>query len=393
MMQDIGNLQGGASYSSALGINNAGIIVGQGQLTTGIGTYVAFIYTGSQMTQLPSLPSQTGSVANAINSSGVVVGESGASDGVGPSTAVMWTGGTAQAIPMIPGAIVSEAFGINDAGQIVGFYVGSSEPSHAFVCTDGVCYDLNDIAARGKLADFEYLAQADAINASGTIVGYGYRKNPNGGVYGPFGFVAKPSVPNVVSPTPGQGMLTAAQNDPAPGLGTGSDTPVFSVTGPPAIDRNGDVAFRATIKQAAKSNPVKSTDNAGIWLYVGTVGSLVARTGDSSNPAPDTDGALFTKLSDPVLSSTGDLAFIGEYSGGPSRVHSTTGVFVKKNGGSVGLTVAAGEAAPGITGVLNPVFTGFSELAVLNGGGVAFMATVKGKGDQFGEQHRDLVNG
>jgi len=386
-MTDLKDLQGDdtSSYSAAFAINNSGVIVGMCQILvydnqTGENNPVtkAMIYTGGQMTELPPLDQTTVATAYGINSGGEIVGVSG-------GNAASWTGGSLQAVPMVAGAQGSVAYGINDAAQIVGSYATKTFGlSHAFVCTGGVCHDLNDLATGGNLGGFEYLEIAYAINNSGTIVGEAFKSGPNGGVRGPFAFMAKPSAPTVVPPPAGVGMLTAAQNDPAPGFGstTVPGVPVFSVAGPPAIDKSGDVAFHAVIKETSKTDPVTAANNSGIWLYVGTVGSLIARTGDPSNPAPVTGNPLFTKLSDPVLSSEGDLAFIGTYAGGTPKLPSTSGIFVRKSAGTLALAWAVGDAAPvtGESGLSDVVFTSFEELAVENGGGVAFLATVKGHG-------------
>jgi probable HAF family extracellular repeat protein len=205
-MQNLGTL-GGAS-STAYAINESGQVAGHADTATGMSAFLygggamadlgsqnylqsaffdinataqaagsfviggsnqnAFVYDGSTIIDLGS-PLLDGSRAVAINDSQLVVGYS-------------WGGGEyrsfIQACDTVIdlGALVSfpktYAWDINNAGQVVG---NSSDeigaPSHAFVFTGGILYDLNDLLAPGH--GWEFVAGAFAVNNAGQIAGYG----------------------------------------------------------------------------------------------------------------------------------------------------------------------------------------------------------------------------
>jgi probable HAF family extracellular repeat protein len=351
------------------------VIVGQSYNPNATSYEIPFIDTGGGLVALPLLTGNATGNANAINSMGVAVGVSG-------SQAVSWTGGSVQGLGFLPATGItpnSVAFGINDAGQIVGVSdVGFAAP-HAFIYQDGTMTDLNRLIAPGKSGGFTTLNYATAINNIGSITGYGLRPGHN--AY--FAFLAVPNIPTVIPPNPGVGAAVATEESVAPDLGGASGSltgSLFSTLGPPAIDKAGDIAFHATIKAPPKTKAVPATENSGIWLYPsGGNPSLIAITGDANNPAPGTNGALFTKLGDPVLSSSGDLAFLGSFDGGMQKVKPSAGIFVTKSSVTT-LAYAIGSTAPGFLTADNVQFTGFQELAINNGGGVAFLATIKGTG-------------
>ena len=73
--KDLGNLPGtGVAVDSfAYGINDKGQIVGKGYTSTGLTR--AFLYSGSTMTNLGTLPGGTYSYATGINDKGQIVGK------------------------------------------------------------------------------------------------------------------------------------------------------------------------------------------------------------------------------------------------------------------------------------------------------------------------------
>jgi len=165
-MSDLGNL-GGAS-SSANAINSSGQVAGQSDTAS---TYAhAFLWTQSAgLKDLGTLPSGQQSSANAINSSGEIAGwsNSGANN---PSTAITWTQSAGMVNLGINASCGSVALGINDSAQVVGWFNNSAScdfTSHGFSWTQkGGLKDLGLLP--GGLYSFAY-----GINAAGQIVGTG----------------------------------------------------------------------------------------------------------------------------------------------------------------------------------------------------------------------------
>jgi probable HAF family extracellular repeat protein len=113
------------------------------------------------------------SAAMAINAAGVRVGYMDV-DGSGNRVPVVFdASGEASAIEGATlGLPTGQALGINDAGVIVGRADDFATLSFkAFVAIDGVAYDVLDVADGD--AGFPYLLTAQAVNASGVIVGIG----------------------------------------------------------------------------------------------------------------------------------------------------------------------------------------------------------------------------
>jgi len=111
--------------------------------------------------------------ATAINASGSRVGYMDV-DGSGHSVPVVFAAdGSASAIAGATlGLPAGQALGINDAGVIVGRADDFSTLSFkAFVAIDGVAYDL--LQQADDNGGLDYLLTAEAVNASGAIVGVG----------------------------------------------------------------------------------------------------------------------------------------------------------------------------------------------------------------------------
>lgn len=156
-MQDLGTLGGFQSY--ALGINNLGQVVGCAD--PGIGTLVhAFLWTQSGGMQDLG---KTGfaSCAYAINDAGQVVGYTTSPDYY--QHAFVWSATTGMQNLDVPlGAV---AVGINSSGVVTGSFPGTSGWPRAFQWTaTGGMQNLGSLGSSG-------IAQANAINAAGEIVG------------------------------------------------------------------------------------------------------------------------------------------------------------------------------------------------------------------------------
>ncbi len=165
----------GALYTTAEGINNAGVVVGT-YVTQDVGQF-GYIYSGGQFTTL-NAPNSLWTMAFGINDAGVVVGA------YGPATPVCncvadieahgftysngafttFNVGLSQTIPLA----------INNAGQIVGYYHDRDgdigDHSRGFLLSAGGGLTRIDGPGGGPLS--EVLTVVRGINDAGVAVGY-----------------------------------------------------------------------------------------------------------------------------------------------------------------------------------------------------------------------------
>ncbi len=187
----------GDPVGAALAINDNGQAVGISgpcsAFNPNLGLYLvdahALLWENGVVTDLGSLggPAGTfgGNHACAINNKGQVVGHS---DLTGDTTfhAYVWTRETGMKdLETLPGDFASLALGINDKGEIVGASLSATFSERAVLWENDVMTDLNTLIPANSAL---YLQQAESINASGQIVGFGVTSA--GAVHG---FLATPN--------------------------------------------------------------------------------------------------------------------------------------------------------------------------------------------------------
>jgi len=174
-MKDLGTLSGG-NVSGAIGINDAGTVVGysniKGQPVT---NFYAFQWTPSAgMVNLGTLAGGSSSAAFEINSSGLIAGDSFVASG--NVNAASWLNKKIKNLGALPNSIFTAALDINDNGDMVGESVFSYGPpfkSHAFFFNGSKISDLKTLP--GGITSI-----ANAINNFGVIVGQSDGKTTDG---------------------------------------------------------------------------------------------------------------------------------------------------------------------------------------------------------------------
>jgi probable HAF family extracellular repeat protein len=246
-MRDLGTLGGRASQ--ALGINDAGVIVGLASASNGVAH--PFVYKDGVMTDL------------------------GFSGGPG-------------------GFIQGTAWAINSRGDIVGDENRGTLPGDAFINTGGVSYDLNNLIPPGT---GWVLHEANDINDSGQIAGTG----SIGGVFHAYLLTPVPSTPPTVTPhlvgtLGGDGWYTS--NVDVSWVLDGGGLPITSTSGCDPVTISTDTAgttlactagsaggpttASVTVKRDATPPVVTYGGNAGTY----TLNQTVSIACDASDPSP-----------------------------------------------------------------------------------------------------------
>lgn len=160
-IHDLGTLGGGGiDASRALGVNAAGVAVGNSRTANGFQRAAKWVNgVGSDLGTLVGTP-ESNSLANAINASGVIVGSSDTVDF--RTHAVKWTGTTITDLGSV-GTDTSVANAVNASGAAAGNLVRSFSPRPARFA-GGVVTDI------GIPTGFER-GTATGINDAGLIVG------------------------------------------------------------------------------------------------------------------------------------------------------------------------------------------------------------------------------
>jgi len=159
-------------FGSAYDINDKDEVVGQVQSN---GLPRAFIQQAGVAYFLDGLNGDTYSYAYAINELSQVSGSARA--GSGTTHAVIWNNGVPTDLGTLPGDASSYGLDINDAGDVVGHSMSASYPAirTPVIWQDGVISSLGSLGGTGGIAK--------SINNHGQVVGYAYTAT---GVQHPF---------------------------------------------------------------------------------------------------------------------------------------------------------------------------------------------------------------
>jgi probable HAF family extracellular repeat protein len=154
----------GVIWSAGYGINDAGEVVGDGELANR--TFRGLIWSPDGTVTLLGTLGGSSSDATDVNDSGEVVGFASLANG--SQNAFSMTGGTMTDLGTLGES--SYAYGINDSGEIVGYSYLADGAQHAFLYDDGSMLDLNSLlpANSGWV-----LEEAFGINNAGQITGMG----------------------------------------------------------------------------------------------------------------------------------------------------------------------------------------------------------------------------
>lgn len=159
-MTNIGTL--GANYSAGYGINNAGQIVGASVTSSNMSH--GFIYTNGTFTDPGTLGANVvgwSTQVSGINALGAAVGYSYLTNG--EFHGFLFVNGKMTDLGTLGGEF-SQAYAINTSGQITGTgYVTGDTGAHAFIYSNGKMTDI------GKLTGF--YATGYGINSAGVVVG------------------------------------------------------------------------------------------------------------------------------------------------------------------------------------------------------------------------------
>ena len=174
--------------------------------------------------------------------------------------------------------------------------------------------------------------------------------------------------------TDGELVKLVRENEPLPD-GNGS----FGITFAPDINDAGQVAFSAFLINTA------SNSTLGIYIHNGAAGpEKVIR---ACEPAPDGNG-VFSQFGFPVLNGAGQVAFRAVLRDTSAGIFDNAGIFLW-TGSVISQIARKNDLAPDgngrFSGFSAPFGTGFPPEVALNGAGqVAFFATLRGTSDPFG---------
>jgi hypothetical protein len=151
----------------------------------------------------------------------------------------------------------------------------------------------------------------------------------------------------------------------------------------PAIDKNGDVAFREIDSNGGGEGPIFS----GIYLSTGSSNDFVASTGLTAFDSTGIEVGYFARFGHPVLNNNGAVAFIADLQPLVYGARDQLGIFSNAGGTLVNLALE-GSAAPG-----GGAFSSFNEIVLPDTGDLVFEATLSGEPPSRNEGVWALWNG
>lgn len=155
----------GVNWSAGYGINNAGTVVGDGQLANG--SFRAIIWNPNGSATVLGTFGGASSQATGVNNSGEAVGFASLASGY--QNAFSEQGGAMLDLGTLGGGS-SYAYGVNNSGEIVGYSWLADGGQSAFLYANGTMLDLNSLLPGNSGWD---LLDAYGINDSGQITGVG----------------------------------------------------------------------------------------------------------------------------------------------------------------------------------------------------------------------------
>ena len=160
----------GGTRTVAVAVNDAGVIAGISHLPRTQGGH-AVKWVDGVLVDLGGLGYTNfyGDETYDINTAGWIAG-SCATAGNNPRGCI-WHDGVIDELSTLEGGTWSVAYGINDHNVVVGRAAYPNTAGHAVIWKKGAIADLNELVA---LPDQVVLQQADAINAKGQILVYGF---------------------------------------------------------------------------------------------------------------------------------------------------------------------------------------------------------------------------
>lgn len=166
-VEDLGVLVPGRdTYSEAWAINDRGQVVGESGIREDQGQ--AFFYSEGDMKGLGTLPGYPYSEAMGIDNAGRIVGWSYSSRANVQGRAFLYEDGNMRDLGALPGDLYSMARAIDARGRVVGQSRDANGRNRAFLWENGEMTDLNSLIPAGSSLR---LLDAYAIDASGKIVG------------------------------------------------------------------------------------------------------------------------------------------------------------------------------------------------------------------------------
>jgi probable HAF family extracellular repeat protein len=187
----------GITWSAAYGINDAGTVVGDGELSNG--TFRGLIWTPDGSVVLLGTLGGSSSQATDVNNSGEVVGFASLANGYQHAFSAM----DDMMIDLGTLGGSSYAYGVNDSGEVVGYSYLTDGDQNAFLYDDGTMLNLNSLlpANSGWV-----LEEAFGINDAGQITGMGLYDGQSEAF-----LMTDPSPGGIgVVPEPGESLVIAA---------------------------------------------------------------------------------------------------------------------------------------------------------------------------------------